>query len=84
MLIFVLLQPAHNAGRENLSKGGVRDSDNKKRRESCMHFSEKNIVIFITTLTYIFKIFIYLFIWLCRVLVAAHGIFSCSMWDPSP
>jgi len=52
MLIFVLLQPAPNAGRENLSKGGVRDSDNKKRRESCMHFSEKNILIFITTLTY--------------------------------
>ena len=45
-----------------------------------MHFSEKNIVIFITTLTYIFKIFIYLFgcaeSWLRHVgsLVAACGI----------
>ena len=25
---------------------------------------------------------IYLFIWLCQVLVAARKIFSCSMWDP--
>ena len=27
------------------------------------------------------KIFIYLFIWQCWVLVAVCGIFSCSMWD---
>ena len=30
-----------------------------------------------------FLIFIYLFIWLCQVSVAAHRIyFSCSMWSP--
>ena len=32
----------------------------------------------------IFKIFIYLFIWLCQVLVEAFGIFSCVLWDPIP
>ena len=25
----------------------------------------------------------YLFIWLCRVLAAACGVFSCNMWDPT-
>ena len=33
---------------------------------------------------FFFLIFIYLFIWLCRVFVAACGIFSCSMWDLVP
>ena len=33
------------------------------------------------TIFFIFLIFIYLFIWLCRVLVAAHGVFiaACSL-----
>lgn len=26
----------------------------------------------------------YIFIWLCRVLVAARGIFSCAVWDLAP
>ena len=37
------------------------------------------------------KIYVYLFVWLCQVLVAAHRIFSCrvqilscSMWDQVP
>ena len=36
-----------------------------------------------TTLKKIF-IFIYLLIWLCPILVAAHEIFSCGMWDLVP
>ena len=31
-------------------------------------------------LLFIFKIFIYIFIWLHRVLVVARGIFHCSTW----
>ena len=31
------------------------------------------------TVMYFFNIYFYLFIWLCQVLVAAFGIFSCSM-----
>ena len=31
-----------------------------------------------------FNIYFYLFIWLCQVLVAAYGIFSCSMWNLVP
>ena len=37
-----------------------------------------------TCLFFFFKVFIYLFIWLCWVLVAACGIFSCGMWDLVP
>ena len=33
---------------------------------------------------FVYQIFIYLFIWLCQVLVVARGIFSCSMWDLVP
>ena len=33
---------------------------------------------------YIYIFNIYLFIWLCQVLVATHRIFSCSMWDLVP
>ena len=36
-------------------------------------------------ITFIYFLFLkYLFIWLCHVLVAAHGIFSCGMWDLVP
>ena len=35
-------------------------------------------------ITLFFKKYIYLFIWLHRVLVAAHRIFSRSMWDLDP
>ena len=31
-----------------------------------------------------FKLFYFIFIWLCRALVGAHEIFGCGMWDPVP
>ena len=34
----------------------------------------------------LFVLNVYLFIWLCQILIAAHGIFdlTCSMWDIFP
>ena len=44
-------------------------------------FSHSVRFLFIVLTVSFLKIFIYLFIWLCWVLVVACGIFSCVMWD---
>ena len=33
---------------------------------------------------FFYSVYFYLFIWLHCVLVTAHGIFRCSMWDLGP
>ena len=46
--------------------------------------SEPLLVIVYSSFCILFVCFKYLFIWLYQVLVVAHGIFSCSMWDLVP